>query len=66
MAIAITLREAYEMKGFIILTGPRGERHGRLHRVIYISILKKLCIQYVTYLPSLKTDSTTSLNYSLP
>ena len=38
MAREITLREAYEMKGFIILMGPRRERHGGLHKVIYISI----------------------------
>jgi len=42
MAIEITLREAYEMKGFIILMGPRRERHGGLHKVIYISIKKKI------------------------
>ena len=38
MAIEITLREAYKMKGFIILMGPKRERHGRLHKVTYISI----------------------------
>lgn len=64
MAITV-LREAYEMKGFIILRSKR-RKAWQATQVIYISILKKLCIQYVTYLPSLKTDSTTSLNYSLP
>ena len=34
MAIEVTPREAYEMKGFIILMGPRRERHGGLHNVL--------------------------------
>lgn len=41
MATEITLREAYEIKEFVILIGPRRGRHGRLHRVNYISGLQE-------------------------
>lgn len=61
MVTEITLREAYEMKEFVILIGPRRGRHGRLSRVNYISGLqKKKKMNNIWYL---FTKSKNRLNY---